>query len=130
MYNMSKCIEYNGIKDRDGYGRYKGQGAHRIAYEKHYGPIPKNMVVMHTCDNPSCINPKHLKLGTHKQNMEDMVVKDRSTRGTRNHTAKLTDNDVRYIRASSLSNYKIAEEFDVHHTTIAAIRRRQTWKHI
>ena len=127
---MSKCIKTTANLDRDGYGRINGEGAHRIAYIQNVGPIPKGMVVMHICDNPWCVNPKHLKLGTHKENMQDMVMKDRSTRGIRNHTAKLTDNDVRYIRASNLSNYKIAEEFNVHHTTIAAIRRRQTWKHI
>ena len=124
------CIKTTAKLDRDGYGRINGEGAHRIAYIQKFGPIPKGMIVMHTCDNPSCVNPQHLKLGTHKQNMEDMVSKDRSTRGERSHTAKLTNNDVLEIRASSLSNYKLAEKYNMHHTSIAAIRRRQTWKHI
>ena len=128
--SIMTCIITNAYKDRDGYGRIRGEGAHRLAYINYYGPIPKGMVVLHTCDNPSCVNPQHLKLGTHKDNMEDMVAKGRSTAGMKNHTAKLTDHDVLDIRASKESNYKLAEKYKMHHTSISAIKRRLTWKHI
>lgn len=78
------CWEWLGPKDRDGYGRYNMKpsryGAHRLAYEWIKGPIPPNMVVCHSCDNPSCVNPDHLWIGTQLDNIADMDAK-----GRRNH---------------------------------------------
>lgn len=66
----------------DGYGVFRHDGKtfsrHRFAYQLEYGPIPSGMVVMHTCDNPGCFNPKHLKLGTQAENMSDMRSKGRA----------------------------------------------------
>lgn len=75
------CIEYWGHKDADGYGQI-GVGAHkmrasRLAYSLYNGPLHKTHVVMHTCDNPACINPEHLVVGTQKQNQEDCRQKGR-----------------------------------------------------
>lgn len=77
----SDCILWEKSCDRDGYGHKWVDGklklAHRLSYEKEYGKIPKNMCVLHKCDNPKCINPKHLSVGTHTQNMQDMRSKGR-----------------------------------------------------
>ena len=91
--DLNGCWNWKLRKDDGGYGRLKIQlgardkfrtdGAHRYAYEIFKGPIPKDKEVCHSCDNPACVNPTHLWLGTHKQNMEDMVSKGRSTKGRR-----------------------------------------------
>lgn len=79
------CIEWRGRRFPNGYGHIKSRPlvragylyAHRWAYEKFYGSIPKGLFVMHTCDNPPCINPTHLRLGTNSDNIRDSVAKGR-----------------------------------------------------
>jgi hypothetical protein len=79
------CIEWRGRRRRGGYGMAGSQRAHRWAYEKFFGPIPDGLIVMHTCDNPPCVNPLHLKVGTQGENIRDARDKGRlfyqSTRG-------------------------------------------------
>src|SRR5678815_5427950 len=79
------CIIYLGALDKDGYGRFsfassKSMRAHRWAYEHFIKPIPKGMCVCHHCDNPSCVNPKHLWLGTNGDNTKDRSIKGRSAK--------------------------------------------------
>lgn len=80
------CWIWNASVDKDGYGYFhtktvtrgaKMQRAHRVSYQMYKGSIPKGKVVCHTCDTPSCVNPHHLFVGTHKENMQDMVNKKR-----------------------------------------------------
>lgn len=77
----TKCWEWQGAKTRTGYGRMKVKGqawmAHRYMYTLSKGEIPEGLVVMHKCDNPCCINPEHLTVGTQKDNMEDCKRKGR-----------------------------------------------------
>lgn len=79
------CWEKSGYSDKDGYKFFNYQGkewrAHRLAYTFAHGPISEDMVVMHSCDNPSCCNPEHLSAGTPKDNTQDMLSKNRGRWG-------------------------------------------------
>ncbi|MBU4154394.1 MAG: HNH endonuclease [Proteobacteria bacterium] len=121
----------------DGYGAIqincKAYKAHRVVYELTYDLIPDGMHVLHSCDNRKCCNPKHLFLGTNKDNVNDKVKKDRQAKGEDNHS-KLTEEQVLEIRRLySLGNYsqkKLAKMFGVGHTIIGNIILRKKWKHI
>lgn len=79
--NAQGCWEWQLFIRRNGYGQMKYEGktvdAHRVSYRCFHGEIPEGMDVLHSCDNRRCANPDHLRLGTHKENMEDMVAKGR-----------------------------------------------------
>ena len=84
-HGVDGCWEWTGSTDYHGYGRLqrgrRGEGvvkAHRLSYEIHKGPIPDGLDVLHTCDNPPCANPYHLKVGSHADNMHDMAVRERA----------------------------------------------------
>ena len=131
---MSKCVIWEGVILKTGYGRtwYNGRSttAHRAEYEKHHGPIPDGLVVRHACDNPACFNIEHLSLGTHSDNMRDMRERGRSAVGVRQHLAKLTDSDIRFVRESTLSSRAMAKQLGVGKSTITDIRSGKTWRHI
>lgn len=93
------CWEWTAAKRSSGYGAFwlgEMQSAHRVAYRLTHGELPP--VVRHTCDNPACVRPDHLRGGTVQDNADDMVSKGRQARGERNGTAKLTRELVRQIR--------------------------------
>jgi hypothetical protein len=106
--------------------------AHRVSYELHYGPIPESMEVLHRCDNPPCVNPDHLFLGTQKENGADMAKKRRSTIGIKNPMAKVTEDTVRAIRRlpSNLFDREIALMFHLSREQVGNIRRFRSWKYI
>lgn len=107
--------------------------AHREVYREYFGDIPTGFVVMHRCDNPSCVNPEHLKLGTQKDNMKDMKTKGRSPdrKGENGTTAKLSKEDVVFIKSFPVlrgSGKYLANLFKVSKTTICDIRKGRSWK--
>lgn len=129
-----KCVNWPLWKRRDGYGQIKVGGiyvsAHRLFYEMFNGPIPKGLHVLHTCDNPLCVNPAHLKVGTHAENMADCVAKGRRPRGVDNHKAVLTPETVREIRYSKLSVREMAEKIGCSKSAVQCVRQGITWQHV
>lgn len=104
----------------------KSVGAHRFSFELVNGPIPKSMFVCHKCDMPLCVNPAHLFVGTHLDNMKDMVLKKRSFTGNgedKKGRAKLTNQEANEIRIADISQHKLAVIFGVSQTTISRIKR-------
>jgi hypothetical protein len=132
------CWLWTGRCDDAGYGRSNGrkvpQLAHRLAWELTYGAIPPRMDVRHlVCDNPPCVNPTHLVLGTHIQNMGDMTAKGRQAKGPRLRHSKLTESDVRSIRelaASGVGHRAIAARFGVTQGAVRPLVLGRTWKHV
>jgi hypothetical protein len=136
--SLSGCWEWIGSR-RAGYGRVRYRGrhwnAHRASYDNFKGPIPEGMFVCHACDNPACVNPDHLWLGTHKQNMADMARKGRAATdikcklGERNPAAKLTKAQVAEIRLlrGTLKQREIAALFGVSKSQIGLIHRGKNW---
>ena len=128
-------------KSKNGYGsiwdnaKKKSLLTHRVSYELTYGEIPEGAVVMHTCDNPKCVNPKHLTIGSHKLNGEDKARKGRSARniffGEQNPKSKLTLEQVRFIRANpQLGHKEIADMWGLSPNCIRGVRIGRTWKNI
>lgn len=102
--------------------------AHRYSYELAYGPIPDGLFVCHQCDNPICINPAHLFLGTNTDNMQDAVQKGRIAYGERNGNSKLTKANVRAIRADTISTQSdLGREYGVSEGTIRNIKTSRSW---
>lgn len=128
--DIGGCWEWTGGLDSMGYGCFRGKKAHRFSFEIHFGKFDKNLDVLHTCDNRSCVRPLHLFLGTHVENMADMVAKGRSKRGEKSGRHKLTENDVIEIRKriSRGEDVKsVACDFDVSKNAIRSIRIGRTW---
>ena len=136
--DSSGCWIWNGSKTKDGYGYFFMEGkpgyAHRASYKLFCGPI-ENLWVLHRCDNPSCVNPEHLFLGTAKDNVQDMLSKDRDNyaKGRHHCNAKLTEDDVLEIRNAVEYrgiNKDLAEKYNVHVSTISGIRCNATWRQL
>lgn len=119
--------------------------ASRYLWEQRYGPIPAGLCVCHKCDNPKCVNPRHLFLGTQKENMQDCLRKGRFNHGSRglagerHNLAKLTETDVRAIRrkyrkGTGLRNRgnsaKLAAIYGITQTQVCNIAKRRQWRHI
>lgn len=146
------CKEWQGPRDKDGYGWSGRKKAHRVAYEEAIGPIPPGMIVCHHCDNPPCVEPTHLYVGTHRDNAHDRQVRGRQSRvgpewlrqhgrrnapgeGTINH--KLTKEQVDEIRrlyvpnphrsASPVSQKALAVRFGVSQAQISKVIRGDQW---
>lgn len=107
--------------------------AHRVSWYLHHGEIPVGMIICHKCDNPPCVNPDHLFLGTHQDNIEDKCSKGRagggSMPGESNANAKLTEQQVLEIRKSlgAISHAELARMYGVAKVTIDKISTRNIW---
>lgn len=131
---MSGCFLWLGAVFKNGYGQAYADGknsyAHRVSWEFYRGPIPDGLHVLHRCDTPSCVNPDHLFLGTHQENMADRDRKGRCYKGEKCHQAKLTSEKVFLIREDGRALRKIAADYGINVTSVYHIKRRKNWKHL
>lgn len=141
------CLEFTGQRGRRGYGRVqvgkRRYHAHRLVYMLTHGltDLPDDIFVCHTCDNPPCVNPDHLFLGTPKDNTQDMISKGRwrggaykgTRQGEKNQHHKLTEAQIAEIRAryaaGGTSTIKLAREYGVSQPWISSIVLGKGWKH-
>lgn len=133
----SGCWIWTGSVGSDGYGKAKKGGktyrAHRLSYEL-FCDAPGDMLVMHKCDTPLCVNPEHLTLGTPADNMKDKVAKGRQAKGERAGPLALTAELIAEIKAAYIprrvSQRTLSERFGVAEITIHRMLKARTWKHI
>jgi ribosomal protein S25 len=139
--DLDKCMIWIAYKDKDGYGTFSYAPsmykAHRISFEMYYGFIDLNMDILHSCDNPSCVNPLHLQQGTHQENIKQRDMKGRTNHpiGDQNGKSILTNNKVKQILIDIDNNkynnvFEIADKYGVHVTAIRKILNSITWTHI
>jgi len=138
------CWNWTASLRPTGYGQMRYLGttelAHRISWMLFRGPIPKaknrygTMNVLHHCDNPKCVNPQHLYIGDQSDNANDAVARDRwgkrGCKGEAHGRSKLTEKDVRAIRASEQSANQLADRYRVSKSAIQHVLRRRSWSHI
>lgn len=133
------CRIWQGSKMNKGYGvlciHNRHKTAHRLSYEAFKGPIPQGLMIRHSCHNRLCIEPEHLSVGTAYDNEHDKIRAGRNRKavGEKCATAKLTENQVVWIRRmlmSGLSLRKIAAICGVKHPAILKIKHNQSWKHV
>lgn len=135
------CWLWQASRNKEGYGSFwfrdRWCKAHRVAWELTFGkPAPANKEVCHTCDTPSCVNPLHLFLGSHRENMDDMIRKGRIERskGSANGRSKLTETNVLQIRALARAGKhktaRLSRIFGVSRTVIKHVVSRKSWKHV
>lgn len=137
LSNDSNCWTWNGTKRPDGYGQFrlgkKSEGfmlAHRASYYLTFGDIPKGLLVCHTCDNRSCVNPHHLFLGTDRDNSDDKVKKGRQAKGSKVKGNKLTSEQVIAILHEVNTGRNIASKYGVSTGLISLIRSKKRWTYL
>lgn len=131
------CWIWMGAHQKDGYGiltyHQKGYLAHRLSYELCNGLIPDGLYVCHTCDNPSCVNPSHLYLGTQSDNMKDRARRGRNNQTRANHPrAKFSEKEIEIIRTNYTGmrgeQRRLARKYNVAESTIRSIVKFINWK--
>lgn len=133
-----KCISH--CTDKDGYVRIRYKGKHdrlfRVLYQQKHGEIPKGLVLRHLCNNAWCVNIEHLKVGTQKENYQDMVNCGRSPKGKqnlkisgeKNHNHRLSEKQVKEIYLSKLNLKILSKIYEVSTTNISYIKNKKQWK--
>ena len=131
------CWEWSGIPRRGGYGQIMVQRqrwfSHRLSWTIANGKIPDEIFVLHKCDNPICVNPDHLFLGTAEDNAQDSVAKGRSSRGERNGMAKIKADDVVEMRRryfSGETQVALAKTYKIDRGHLSKVVNGLSWKHV
>ena len=132
MYKPS--VRGYGYRYLPGRGTHRRRYAHREALEGKIGRVlGAGEMSCHQCDNPPCVNPEHLWVGTNRQNVDDCIAKGRSTRGSMNGLAKMNEADVvevRVMRAAGVTYREISAKFGVTISAISHIFNKGAWKHV
>ena len=133
------CWGWRGSTDRDGYAIFRGEfdgeiyrKAHRYSYARTTGVHPGPLQILHSCDNPTCVNPDHLSLGTNADNMADKIAKGRARvfRGEAAGRAVLTEVQAREVLSDPRSYQQIATDYGVTASAIGSIKNRDSWRHL
>lgn len=123
--SQDDCWVWDGAVNRHGYGKVMVKGitfgAHRIAYMLANGEMPRDKEILHSCDNPPCCNPFHLKAGTHSENMAERDVRKRLPRGEKHPNARITNAQADSIFKMGLSQSEIARALGLHQCTVSRI---------
>ena len=134
---LGNCWRWTGTLNNKGYGvfyakvgRTKFWKAHAYSWYLHNGINLGSLFILHTCDNPWCVNPDHLWRGTNQDNMEDKIAKDRHNKGITHGRAKLTEDDVYAIRESDETNEVLGAKYGVHPAHISNIQTGKAWSHL
>lgn len=130
---MSGCWLWTAATSPKGYGHFRAENgdvihAHRWAYANYVSSIPHGQHVLHKCDNPACVNPSHLFVGTNADNVADKVKKKRQARGQTMPNAKITDTIADEIRKSNESSRALAARYGISHTTVVKVRNNVYWR--
>ena len=136
--NANECWEYQGHRDKRGYGRMylncKQGFAHRYIYQHFKGDLKPGQLLRHTCDNPPCVNPDHLIPGNDADNMRDMVERGRQAKGSRHRAAKVTESQVMEMRRQyargNVTMQQLATRYGLTLTPVSQLIRGVTWKHL
>lgn len=132
--NTNNCWEWKNPTHPFGYGRFGVAGrnylAHRLSYQIHYGSITSKDCVLHKCDNPRCVNPQHLFIGSRADNAIDRTLKGRTLRGSQVPTSKFTEQQIQDIKYSNLSIQELCIKYRAGYGTIWSIRKGYNWRHI
>jgi len=139
--SLDICWPWKASRNKWGYGRigYKGKlvTAPRLSYQLVFGDVPEGLCVCHSCDNPACVNPSHLYLGTFRDNNLDKMSKGRwrgnHTRGENRPQSKITEDKVKEIRnlaKQGMSNRKIAPLYNISHSAVDSVINGRTWSYV
>ncbi len=137
--SADECWIWAAGLDADGYGRFTGtihgqqhHRAPRFAWALANGPIPAAMLVCHRCDNPRCVNPAHLFLGSESDNMRDKISKGRHNmpRGEEHFRARITEEEAKLILADPRPYAQIAADYGIEASTVSSVKNRQSWAHL
>lgn len=135
-----ECWPWSGYRNKEGYGTFYFDNtmrkAHRVSYILKHGSIPDGKLIMHTCDNPSCVNPAHLRPGTNKENAQDRASKGRGfdNRGEHSHRTKLKDRHIptirRLLKDTGLKQKEIGKLYGISANAVGFINQGSSWKHV
>lgn len=134
LHKSNNCWLWLASKNTDGYGQFKINNkkhlAHRVSYEIYSGDITCGLMVLHSCDNPSCVNPKHLRLGTSKENTKDMITRNRKGSNKKRINPNIACKIRKMYSSGNYSQRQLANIFNTSPTNVRNIIKFNTWKRV